>query len=106
MARCSPAPGRSSSQIAMPITSDTTPATTNQPTARAPMRPTAEPVPMWAIPATSVASTSGAMIILISRRNTPVISENPSAQTLACAAGRSALTSAPAARPSTIPARM
>ena len=40
---------------------------------RTKVRPTAPPEPMWAMPTVSVASTSGAMIILINRRNTSVM---------------------------------
>ena len=39
---------------------------TNQASARPPMRPSAALSPMWAMPATNVEKTSGAMIILIS----------------------------------------
>ena len=42
----------------------------NQPSARPPIRPSALLSPIAAIPVISVAITSGAMIILISRRNT------------------------------------
>ena len=44
----------------------------NQPSERTPTRPSAAMSPMWAMPATSVEKTSGAMIILIRRRNSAV----------------------------------
>ena len=48
-------------------------ALTNQPMVLAKIRPSLEPEPICAIPPTSVANTSGAMIILISRRNSIAI---------------------------------
>ena len=44
----------------------------NQPSERMPTRPSAATSPMWAMPATRVEKTSGAMIILIRRRNSAV----------------------------------
>ena len=44
----------------------------NQPTARKPIRPSAPASPICAIPATRVANTKGAMIILIRFRKTEV----------------------------------
>ena len=44
----------------------------NQPSALTPTRPSAAVSPICAMPATSVENTSGAMIILIRRRNTVV----------------------------------
>ena len=52
----------------MPSVSETSDAVTNQPTAFMPMRPTVRVSPVAAIPDTTVAKTSGAMIILIRRR--------------------------------------
>ena len=54
----------------MPITSEISEAVTNQPIALSPMRPMVSALPIFATPATSVQKTSGAMIILINRRNT------------------------------------
>ena len=54
----------------MPSSSDTSDAVMNHSSAFAPMRPTAPASPMPVMPATTVANTSGAMIILISRRKT------------------------------------
>ena len=54
----------------MPSNSDTSDAVMNHSSALAPMRPTAFASPMPVMPATTVANTSGAMIILISRRKT------------------------------------
>ncbi len=59
----------------MPSSSDTSEAMTNQPIAFRPTRPTDFVSPRWAIPTTSVEKTSGAMIILISRRKMSVRSE-------------------------------
>ena len=58
-----------------PRTSDTIEAPKNQAIVLTPMRPTADVSPIWAMPTTSVENTSGAMIILIKRRKTVVISE-------------------------------
>ena len=54
----------------MPSSRDTSEAVMNHPSALPPMRPTAFASPMPVMPATTVANTSGAMIILISRRKT------------------------------------
>ena len=54
------------------MSSEQNEATRNQPTALAPMRPTVFESPMLARPATRVAKTSGAMIILIMRRKMSV----------------------------------
>ncbi len=54
----------------MPSSSDTSEAVMNHSSALPPMRPTALASPMPVMPATTVANTSGAMIILISRRKT------------------------------------
>ena len=51
----------------------------NQPSVRAPMRPSAAVSPMCAMPVTRVANTSGAMIILIRRRKMSVRMVNQSA---------------------------
>ena len=55
----------------------------NQPMVLAPIRPTAAASSMWAMPATRVVNTSGAMIILISRRKTSVMIDRPSAACVA-----------------------
>ncbi len=68
------APGCSRLTIRRPSSSETTDALTNQPMVLRPIRPTEATSPMCAMPTTSVENTSGAMIILISRRNTVVIS--------------------------------
>ncbi len=63
------APGWSRLTRISPSVSDTSDAPMNQPSVRAPIRPSALVSPICAMPVTSVANTSGAMIILISRRN-------------------------------------
>jgi hypothetical protein len=68
-------PGRSRLTITIPSVSDTSEADTNQPMALSPMRPIDSVSPMWAIPTTSIENTSGAMIILIRRRNSSVMIE-------------------------------
>ena len=50
-------------------------AMTNQPSALAPMRPTSDALSILAMPTTSVENTSGAMIILIRRRNSVLTSD-------------------------------
>jgi hypothetical protein len=67
-----PAPGCSRWTISRPSSSETAEALMNQPMVLAPIRPTAAASSMWAMPATRVVNTSGAMIILISRRNRSV----------------------------------
>ncbi|KKJ07875.1 hypothetical protein XF14_07410 [Burkholderia gladioli] len=71
-ARCRPAPGCSALAKASPISSDTKEAHRNHSTVRRPIRPTSRPPSMPASPDTRVANTSGAMIILISRRKMSV----------------------------------
>ena len=66
------APGCSRSTMMRPSPSDTSDARMNQSSAFTPMRPTAAASPMVAMPATSVAKTSGAMIILMSRKKMSV----------------------------------
>ena len=68
-----PAPGAIQVTITRPSTSDIREAHTNQPSVRSPTRPSRLASPMCAIPTESVANTSGAMIILIRRRNKSVI---------------------------------
>jgi hypothetical protein len=63
--RPSPTPGWKIVTSSRPRLSDTTLAQTNQPTAFAPTRPSAEESPIWAMPTTSVEKTKGAMIILM-----------------------------------------
>ena len=58
-----------------PSASENSEATMNQPIAFRPMRPIDSVSPMWAMPTTSIENTSGAMIILISRRNMSVMIE-------------------------------
>ena len=70
-----------------PIESETIEAPINQPIVFAPTRPIAAASSICAIPATSVAKTSGAMIILIRRRKRSVRIERFSAISAARAAG-------------------
>ncbi|MCY1421053.1 hypothetical protein D9M71_366960 [compost metagenome] len=70
-----PAPGSNRLTSAIPIANEMAEAQTNQAMARKPMRPTERELPMLAIPPTSVANTSGAMIILIKRRKISVTME-------------------------------
>ena len=67
------APGCSRLTITRPSSSETKEALTNQPIVLANTRPSFEPEPICAMPPTSVANTKGAMIILISRRNSMAI---------------------------------
>ena len=67
------APGCSRLTIKRPSSSDTNEALTNQPMVLAKIRPSLAPLPIWAMPPTRVANTSGAMIILIRRRNSIAI---------------------------------
>ena len=67
-ARLRSAPGWNTLTSSSPSSSDRKDALTNHSMARRPMRPTARPSVMLARPDTSVAKTSGAMIILIRRR--------------------------------------
>ena len=69
------APGCRTLTITSPSSSDTIEADTNQPIVLSPIRPTAALSPMCAIPTTRVENTSGAMIILISRKKTVVMRE-------------------------------
>ena len=68
-----PTPGASRLTIRMPNPRLKIDAAMNHASVRTKVRPTAPPEPMWAMPTVSVASTKGAMIILISRRNTSVM---------------------------------
>jgi hypothetical protein len=68
--RVTPAPGRNTFIITRPTTSATVVASSNQRIALRPMRPIARRSPLPAMPTTSVENSSGAMIILIMRRNT------------------------------------
>ena len=56
-----------------PSSSEMNDALMNQPMVLAKIRPSFEPLPIWAMPPTSVANTRGAMIILIRRRNSIAI---------------------------------
>ena len=67
--RFSPTPGCMMLTSTSPSPSDTKVAARNHATARPPTRPSAAVSPICAMPCTSVAKTSGAMIILIRRRN-------------------------------------
>ncbi|MNT15057.1 hypothetical protein D3C72_1500900 [compost metagenome] len=73
--RCMPAPGCNSCTISRPSSNDTIEAPMNQVMVLTPIRPTEAASSMWAMPATRVVKTSGAMIILIRRRKTSVISD-------------------------------
>ena len=69
-----------------------------------PTRPTAAASSMWAIPATRVAKTRGAMIILIMRRKRVVITDRPSAKAEACSGDRKLWAAQPARTPVTMAA--
>ena len=78
-------PGRNRFTRIRPSVSDRREAMMNQPSALTPMRPTSAASPILAMPTTSVENTSGAMIILIRRRNRVVISDIMSAKPLGSA---------------------
>src|ERR1700761_3622388 len=99
------APGCSRLTITRPSSSDTSDALTNQPRVLAKMRPSLAPPPIWAMPPTSVANTSGAMIILIRRRNSIAI-RLISAAISPRLSGRKLKISVPMMMPSTIAARI
>ena len=67
--RATPAPGLNTFTSTRPMTSATVVASSNQTIALRPMRPIARKSPVPAMPTTSVEKSSGAMIILIIRRN-------------------------------------
>ena len=69
----SPTPGCNRFTSSNPRVRETRLAQMNQPTARTPIRPSAPVSPICAMPATRVAKTSGAMIILIRLRKTVVM---------------------------------
>ncbi len=73
--RFRPTPGCMTFTSSRPSRSDTSEAEMNQPSAFRPTRPTDLVSPMWAMPTTRVENTSGAMIILMSRRKISVSSE-------------------------------
>ena len=81
-----PTPGASRLTINMPSDSDTIDAVMNHANVRTKVRPTAPPLPIWAMPTTSVDSTSGAMIILISLRKMSVTMPSQYAACLASSA--------------------
>ena len=68
-------PGRRMLTINRPSSSDKSDAEMNQPIVFRPIRPMDAVSPMCATPTTSVENTSGAMIILMSRRKISVMSE-------------------------------
>ena len=74
-ARPMPTPGWSRLTSTSPSDSEIRLAKMNQASARPPTRPSAVTSPMWAMPTTKVENTNGAMIILISRRNSAVTIE-------------------------------
>ncbi len=74
-----PAPGDSRLTMIRPRLSEIRLAATNQPRVRTNMRPTPALSRIWATPLTRVASTRGAMIILIRRRKTSVTISSPPA---------------------------
>ncbi len=76
-------PGCSSSTSASPRTSEITEATMNSARVCPPMRPMVAMSPIFAMPATRVVNTSGAMIILIRRRNAKGRRSAPSAKSFA-----------------------
>ena len=71
--RATPAPGWNTFTSTSPMTSATVVASSNQTMAFKPMRPIARRSPVPAMPTTSVEKSSGAMIILIIRRNRSAI---------------------------------
>jgi len=102
---CNPLPGCSTLANSRPSISETSEAHRNQTTVRTPMRPTFWPSSMPASPETSVANTSGAMIISMSRRKISVMIEKYPAIALAWAGSVAPAWHAyPATTPSTIPA--
>ena len=76
----SASPGRNRFTRIRPSDSEMSEAMKNQPSALTPMRPTSLASPILAMPTTRVANTSGAMIILIRRRNSVVINDIVSAK--------------------------
>ena len=102
-----PTPGCITLTQTMPSSSEKSDAVTNHPSALAPMRPTALESPVPAMPATMVLKTSGAMIILISRRNRSVTTLNQAAISLAASGlGASVLQRWPVMIPSNIAVMM
>ncbi len=99
------APGCIRLTIRRPSSSDTKDALTNQPMVLANTRPSLAPLPIWEMPPTSVANTSGAMIILIRRRNSMAI-RLMSAASSTLWSGRKLKMNAPITMPSAIAIRM
>ena len=87
-----------------PRVSDTSDASMNQPSVLTPTRPMAAESPIWAMPPTRVANTSGAMIILIRRRKMSVMMDRPAAAALASAGGMWVLITNPVSTPRIIAA--
>ena len=85
-----------------PMVSETIEAVMNQAMVLTPTRPMEAASSMWAMPATRVENTSGAMIILISRRKTSVMMVRLSATDLACSGLSPWFTPQPTRTPSTI----
>ncbi|MDQ1230537.1 hypothetical protein QE379_001963 [Sphingomonas sp. SORGH_AS 879] len=96
----------------MPRLSETRLAEMNQASERKPIRPSALVSPICAMPDTRVAKTSGAMIILIRRRNRPVTIAKYLAIVVSCAVAAALpsssdrLIASPTIRPKTSPMKM
>ncbi len=102
----SPEPGCSRWTMIRPMVSEMIEAEMNQAMVLAPIRPMAAASSMWAIPATRVVNTRGAMIILINRRKTSVTRLRLPATVLTPAGSSSWLQAKPTATPRTIAATM
>ena len=100
--RCMPEPGCSSCTMTSPSSNDTTEAPMNQTMVLTPMRPTEAASSIWAMPATRVVNTRGAMIILIRRRKMSVTRFRLPAAALACSGERNWFSPQPARTPRTI----
>ena len=90
----------------MPITRDTRAAPKNQPRLLIPTRPTAAVSSMWAMPATRVENTRGAITMRIRRRNTSVMIDRFPAASLAPAGVRVWFSTKPVSTPSAMAPRI
>ncbi len=104
--RSMPTPGAIRWTITRPMVSETSEALMNQAMVLTPTRPMLAASSMWAMPATRVENTRGAMIILIRRRKTSVMMVRLPATSLACSGLRPWFTPQPTATPSTMAATM
>ena len=102
--RAIPEPGWIRCTITRPTVSETIEARRNQAIALTPTRPTAAASSMCAMPATRVAKTRGAMIILIIRRKMVVITDRPSAKAAAWSGVMKVCAAQPARTPAIIEA--